>query len=114
MIDETIHRAAWGWAFNDFRPSYTSRDYREISVWLDAIMLFTEGAGERNSEESLQKKKNGQNMRTRTIEMEWDGAKTMETLANIATDLRIVQEPFEELIRSDQTTLVYVGEKPSC
>ena len=30
----------------------------------------------------------------------------METLANIATDLRIVQEPFEELIRSDQTTLL--------
>lgn len=56
MIDETIHTAAWGWAFNDFRPSYTSRDYREISVWLDAIMLFMEGAGERNSEESLQKK----------------------------------------------------------
>lgn len=53
-------------------------------------------------------------MQTRTIEMEWGEAKTMETLANIATDLRIVQEPFEELIRSDQTTLVYVGEKPSC
>ena len=36
----------------------------------------------------------------------------METLANIATDLRIVQEPFEELIRSDQTTLLsrYVDE----
>lgn len=113
MIDETIHRAGWGWAFNDFRPSYTSRDYREISVRLDAIMLFMEGAGERNSKESLQKK-NGQNMQTRTIEMEWGGVKTMETLANIATDLRIVQEPFEELIRSDQTTLVYVGEKPSC
>lgn len=90
---------------NDFRPTHTSPDTRGISAPRDDAFRWTTGQRKREGES---RRDTGERIGERKDEER--ERKTMETLANIATDLRIVREPFEELIRSDQTTLVYVAE----
>lgn len=93
----------------------------EVASWKGNTQARGKGRGERKKKEEgrekERKKKKDQKTkdgdeRTKTERAEREGVEkgrrteTMETLANIATDLRIVQEPFEELIRSDQTTVL--------